>query len=291
MVDDGSPDGCPEICDEYAKRDNRVIVIHQNNTGLSGARNSALDICKGDYVSFVDSDDWIATNAYEILADRLATNCVDVVCFTANIVKNGHKVEKRFRYCPDGTLKTADEMVEISLADEVGGQVCFRIYSRKCWETVRFPEKRLYEDLAISFMPFLLIDKDVLFIDEPLYNYRMNEYGISLSANPEKNFHIFLGFKDHYDFATKHNRKSAPICLAKTAAFAIGYLNGRIRYQVTDHEENKKTAEDWLKDNKDVVLNCNQLDKKRRRMLNLYYFSPAIYRSTYRIYASITGDK
>lgn len=291
LVDDGSPDGCPEICDEYAKRDNRVIVIHQNNTGLSGARNSALDICKGDYVSFVDSDDWIATNAYEILADRLATNCVDVVCFTANIVKNGHKVEKRFRYFPDGTLKTADEMVELALADEVGGQVWSRIYSRKCWETVRFPEKRLYEDLAISFMPFLLIDKDVLFIDEPLYNYRMNEYGISLSANPEKNFHIFLGFKDHYDFATKHNRKSAPICLAKTAAFAIGYLNGRIRYQVTDHEENKKTAEDWLKDNKDAVLNCNQLDKKRRRMLNLYYFSHAIYRSTYRIYASITGDK
>lgn len=291
LVDDGSPDGCPEICDKYAKQDDRVVVIHQNNTGLSGARNSALDICKGDYISFVDSDDWIETNAYEVLADKLATNCVDVVCFTANVIKDGKKVESRFRYFPDGTLKTANEMVELALADEVGGQVWSRIYSRKCWETVRFPEKRLYEDLAISFMPFLLIDKNVLFIDKAIYNYRMNESGISLSVNPEKNFHIFLGFKDHYDFATKHNRKSAPICLAKTAAFAIGYLNGIIRYRVTDHEENKKVAADWLKDNKDVILNCNRLDKKRRGMLNLYYFSPEIYQITYRIYASIIGDK
>ena len=272
LVDDGSPDGCPEICDKYAKQDDRVVVIHQNNTGLSGARNSALDICKGDYISFVDSDDWIETNAYEVLADKLATNCVDVVCFTANVIKDGKKVESRFRYFPDGTLKTANEMVELALADEVGGQVWSRIYSRKCWETVRFPEKRLYEDLAISFMPFLLIDKNVLFIDKAIYNYRMNESGISLSVNPEKNFHIFLGFKDHYDFA-------------------IGYLNGRIRYRVTDHEENKKVAADWLKDNKDVILNCNRLDKKRRWMLNLYYFSPEIYQITYRIYASIIGDK
>ena len=92
LVDDGSPDGCPEICDKYAKQDDRVVVIHQNNTGLSGARNSALDICKGDYISFVDSDDWIETNAYEVLADKLATNGVDVVCFTANVIKDGKKV-------------------------------------------------------------------------------------------------------------------------------------------------------------------------------------------------------
>lgn len=291
LVDDGSPDNCPKICDKYAKQDNRIVVIHQNNTGLSGARNSALDICRGDYISFVDSDDWLETNAYEILANELAANGANVVCFTANIIKDGQKVENRFKYFPDRTLKTADEMVDLTLADEVGGQVWSRIYSRKCWENVRFPEKRLYEDLAISFMPFLLIDENVLFIDKAIYNYRMNESGISLSVNPEKNFHIFLGFKDHYYFAKRHNRKSTSICLAKTAAFAIGYLNGRIRYRVTDHEKNKKAAENWLKENKDIVLNCNQLDKKRRRMLNLYYFSPAIYQIVYKIYVSVTGDK
>lgn len=59
LVDDGSPDGCPQICDEYAAKDKRIIVIHKENGGLSDARNAGLGICKGEYVSFVDSDDWV----------------------------------------------------------------------------------------------------------------------------------------------------------------------------------------------------------------------------------------
>ena len=59
LVDDGSPDGCPQICDEYAAKDKRIVVIHKKNGGLSDARNTGLDICKGEYISFVDSDDWV----------------------------------------------------------------------------------------------------------------------------------------------------------------------------------------------------------------------------------------
>ena len=66
LVDDGSPDGCPMICDEYAQRDSRVTVLHKKNGGLSSARNAALDSpLTGDYVTFVDSDDWIAPDYYE----------------------------------------------------------------------------------------------------------------------------------------------------------------------------------------------------------------------------------
>ena len=59
LVDDGSPDGCPQICDEYAAKDKRIAVIHKENGGLSDARNAGLDICKGKYISFIDSDDWV----------------------------------------------------------------------------------------------------------------------------------------------------------------------------------------------------------------------------------------
>lgn len=67
LVDDGSPDNCPKICDEYAKKDNRIKVIHKENGGLSAARNVALDIAKGEYIGFVDSDDFIAEDMYEVL--------------------------------------------------------------------------------------------------------------------------------------------------------------------------------------------------------------------------------
>ena len=67
LVDDGSPDNCPAMCDEWAERDNRIKVIHKENGGVSSARNAALDIASGDYIGFVDSDDWIEPDMYEIL--------------------------------------------------------------------------------------------------------------------------------------------------------------------------------------------------------------------------------
>ena len=71
LVDDGSPDNCGNICEEYAKNDSRIKVIHKENNGLSSARNAGLEICKGDYIGFVDSDDYIELNMYEVLINAL----------------------------------------------------------------------------------------------------------------------------------------------------------------------------------------------------------------------------
>ena len=71
LVNDGSPDNCPFICDEYAKKDKRIIVVHKENGGLSSARNAGLEIVQGEYISFIDSDDWIHENYNEILYKNL----------------------------------------------------------------------------------------------------------------------------------------------------------------------------------------------------------------------------
>ena len=78
LVDDGSPDNCPAICDEYAARDNRVRVIHQQNAGVSAARNAGLDIATGDYIGFVDSDDWIEPDMYETLYGMIEEKNVEI---------------------------------------------------------------------------------------------------------------------------------------------------------------------------------------------------------------------
>jgi len=78
LIDDGSPDGCPAICDEYAEKDSRVVVIHQKNAGVSAARNAGLDVAKGEYIGFVDSDDWIEPDMYEVLLELATKNNVDI---------------------------------------------------------------------------------------------------------------------------------------------------------------------------------------------------------------------
>ena len=67
LIDDGSPDNCGRICDEYSQKNNRIQVIHKENGGLSSARNAGMEICKGDYIYFIDSDDWIEPDMYEKL--------------------------------------------------------------------------------------------------------------------------------------------------------------------------------------------------------------------------------
>lgn len=78
LVDDGSPDNCPAMCDAWAEKDNRIKVIHKQNGGLSDARNAGMDIASGDYLGFVDSDDWIAAEMYQVLYDMLQRDSSDI---------------------------------------------------------------------------------------------------------------------------------------------------------------------------------------------------------------------
>lgn len=78
LVDDGSKDNCPAICDEYAKKDNRIKVIHKENGGLSSARNAGLKLACGEYISLIDSDDFVAPNFFEVLLNNAIKNNADI---------------------------------------------------------------------------------------------------------------------------------------------------------------------------------------------------------------------
>lgn len=83
MVDDGSPDNCPQMCDEYAKKDNRVKVVHKKNAGLGFARNSGLDVAKGEYIAFVDSDDYVGLNIRRYTIELKQINVM--LCFVVSV--------------------------------------------------------------------------------------------------------------------------------------------------------------------------------------------------------------
>ena len=79
LVDDGSPDNCPQMCDDYAKKDSRIKVVHKENGGLSDARNVGMEVATGEYVSFIDSDDYISLDFYETLLETIVDNDSDIV--------------------------------------------------------------------------------------------------------------------------------------------------------------------------------------------------------------------
>ena len=140
LVDDGSPDRCGEICDEYARQDSRIRVIHKANGGLSDARNHGIDVAIGDYIAFVDSDDYIATDMYEKMLARLELDNSDmVVCNYYRFDEGSAPPKDGYIQLPDRVL-TQDEAFDFYL--QIGGDYVSawnKLYKRTIFDDLRYP--------------------------------------------------------------------------------------------------------------------------------------------------------
>ncbi len=146
LVDDGSPDGCGAMCDDYAKRDSRVKVIHKENGGLSDARNAGLAVCTGDYIGFVDSDDYIAPDMYETLAAFAEKEDLDVaMCGVTDLWPDR---EERTPVFPPVILTDTDAILQEFLVPVHGTSipVWSRIYRASVFKDLYFEKGRYYED-------------------------------------------------------------------------------------------------------------------------------------------------
>lgn len=146
LVDDGSPDGCPAICDEYAAMDSRVKVIHKQNGGLSDARNVALDVMTGEYVTFVDSDDYIAPDAIETMYSALTRNHADIaVGNMESFNENSEPTGFVFPPTKQEIVYTGRDLLK--LINQPSGPN--KLYKSELFRSLRFPKGKLYEDLHI----------------------------------------------------------------------------------------------------------------------------------------------
>ena len=127
LVDDGSTDGSQDICDEFAQRDSRIVVIHKENGGLSTARNVGMDRAKGAYIAFVDSDDWLEPNMYEALISQLEKHEADIVACSFYECKGDEK-----KAVGDSkNIRVIDYMDEISADDLYKGLLAFGLFSNR----------------------------------------------------------------------------------------------------------------------------------------------------------------
>jgi len=166
LVNDGSTDSSAKICDEYAEKDNRIKVIHKANGGVASARNAGLRISTGEYIAFVDSDDWIEPTMYSELLDVCLNNDCDYVGCSAQI-RGGTSGQIRFL--------TANAY----FADYLSGDMFLTVWSRLCRREVcievEFPENRIVCEDGFVALPTLENAKKIAFLEKPLYNYNQRE--------------------------------------------------------------------------------------------------------------------
>lgn len=167
LVDDGSPDKCGEICDVYSANDSRVVVIHQKNQGISGARNAGLDRSRGEYVIIMDGDDWVEPGLLEGIYQKLAEGPKDLVVWGFNRIYPD-KVERNLL---DGTVTLAQAKANF-LSEEWIGCTWNKCWRRGLFQGVRYPkEVVLAEDLWVTGLLIVRV-QSIAFIDKCLYNYR-----------------------------------------------------------------------------------------------------------------------
>ena len=177
LVDDGSPDQCGKICDDYAKEDNRITVIHKENGGLSDARNAGLDAAHGEYIVFVDSDDFIAEDYVETLMQCLKKYDADVAMCSYAVTASVELDESIFKASRDETVEVCDRrellnnLYDANHKDATYFIVSWnKIYKASLWQDVRFPKGRIHEDEATTYKIYDRAQKGV-YLHRPLYGY------------------------------------------------------------------------------------------------------------------------
>ncbi len=212
LVDDGSSDNCPQLCDQWAEADMRIQVIHKENGGLSDARNAGIDMATGDYITFVDSDDFIEPNTYWPLMVRLEhAPDIDIVEYPI-FVHYGAPHLQRLDMTPEATYHDME-------AYWLDGQAykhtyaCNKIFRKSLFDTVRFPLGRVFEDAYT--LPLLLNQaKTVQTVNQGLYYYCSNDKGITRTADGKA---LRMLLDPHLEIISKTNRRDQ--------AFQTYYLN------------------------------------------------------------------
>lgn len=181
LVDDGSPDNCGKMCDDYALKDERIIVIHKKNGGLSSARNAGIDIAKGEYLMFVDSDDYVEYNfcekAYQIIKDN------NVTCASFGFFEHKKNITRALGTKNPRIINAEEGILSVITSNEVIYNLAWnKIYNRSLFYRIRYPEGKLFEDQGTTYK--LFDAAGIIYVDSsPLYHYVRREDSITAGNN------------------------------------------------------------------------------------------------------------
>lgn len=239
LVNDGSTDNSGDICDLYVKKDKRIRFINKKNGGLSSARNAGIQIAQGEYLGFVDGDDWIDKDMFSQLY-RLCneTNSDISICkFDREI--NGKLIEKN-------EIEFTKEMDNIEAMRELFKGVlyrfsaCNKLFKKTLFENIEFPEGRIHEDLSTTYKLFASANK-VIFTNYRGYIYVKRENSILTSRYNEKRLDAFIGWDEMLTFMKKRYPELSNEFIS---CFAYGCVDNL--YYILNQVKNKKDTRRYI---------------------------------------------
>ena len=199
LVDDGSTDGSGELCDQYAGKDRRISVVHTENGGLSCARNTGMKIVAGEFLQFLDSDDWLFPETLEKAVQAAVSQEADIVIFDAQYEWPDHSLHETSSVAPG--VYDNKFILEQLVIPRIPPYACNKFCKRELYEGVAFPEGEAWEDVPTTVVPVAKAKK-IAVLNEPLYHYRQRDNAITKQAGRDGSIFKwrFLQYVKRYEY-------------------------------------------------------------------------------------------
>ncbi len=274
LVDDGSPDNCGKICDNYEKKDNRVKVIHKKNSGSASSKNMAINIATGDYIGFVDSDDYIEADMFEYLLNNS-------ISFNADVVRCGFFWDIDGGIYPQGSgiVKKVndynDKIIDLMKDGVISGIACNKLYKKNILEGVYFPEGIKYsEDFMFNYKVFKN-SNIIVYADENKYHYLRRNGSVLMEGLTESRFDEINIIKEIVE-NEKNNNITYRYCVKRLVEWEMMFISRIIR-EKRCIDKYKDLRKDVLKYTKNVFFDGIYSNIFKLRFL-LFMVFPYIYK-------------
>lgn len=245
VIDDGSWDGSEKICDEYAKRDDRIRVIHQTNQGLSAARNRGMELAKGEYILFADSDDFVHPDFCRIPYEKALEQKADVVIF--HYLKNGSKIPVNQKAALLPGVVEKERAIRAGRL-YMGNYVWNKIYHRQVLDGILFPEGKLFEDIATTYR-ILMQAKRIVCIPDELYYYHKRAGTISTNKSKHHFLERIKMMQQYSDgmaaFGFEKEAYDSAMSLKMMAVIRLGTKEKAVRQYADDLKRMTVIPEEW----------------------------------------------
>lgn len=282
LIDDGSPDKCPEICDKYAQKDNRIRVIHQKNMGLSAARNTGIKVARGAYICFVDSDDILDPEYCSILYQAAVfTKCDMAACKMRRFVDESDiPVEKKKIETEALCAMPYEVFLKRQLGQEIEMGVCNRLFHKSLFSKLCFMEGKLHEDIIFAGDLLEKTDCSAVYVDVELYYYRqrpssiVNQQVNSACCSPDR---VFAG-KYLLDCARRINYAFSDECLDYAVRYPWFFVDSNyVHFQVYKNRKFMNALQELIQSNLEAYRELDSLNQIQRKRMTVFAKSKVLY--------------
>ncbi len=269
LVDDGSPDGCPAICDEYAANDKRIRVLHKQNGGLSSARNEGLRLANGEFITFVDSDDFIHPHTLQDVVSLAKDNAADIVQFSfiRGNVDEFPMINRAASICVYDNHSIFYSTNQKIIA-------CGKLYRRELWSGVSFPLGRINEDDATTWRLYYRANK-IVYVNTPYYYYYQNPNSIMAVQHKRAKLDDFIvAYQERISFF--QDRKEELLVALSQWRFCMPLMLVYMRGNITAEEKDLLLS--LFRKNVGAAVGCKKVPFKYRALLSAFNVWPQFFR-------------